>query len=123
MPYADPKVRRERSRAYQAKIYRERRDTWLAENGPCKRCGRPEDLHIHHIDPSQKTTHRVFLLSEERRRKELAKCEVLCSGCHHLKHHRPEIYAQPCDYRAEVAYLAWLSGITSPIQSPTGVSQ
>lgn len=59
-----------------------RRDTWLKENGPCKRCGSIEELQVDHIDPFLKVDHKVWSWSETRRMSELAKCQVLCKPCH-----------------------------------------
>jgi 5-methylcytosine-specific restriction endonuclease McrA len=72
----------EKKRAYQLKWLKERRDKWLEENGPCKKCGSEENLHVHHKDPKTKVSHKVWSWAEERRLKELAKCEVLCCSCH-----------------------------------------
>ena len=64
-----------------AKVLR-RRVQWLEENGPCCRCGGSHDLQVHHRDPKEKTTHRIWSFSAARRREELGKCEVLCRACH-----------------------------------------
>lgn len=72
-----------RERAYR-KI-RERRALWLAENGPCVICSSSMKLEVDHVDPSQKVSHNVWSWSEERRAKELAKCQVLCERCHKEK--------------------------------------
>lgn len=49
-------------------------------------------LDFHHRDPSQKTmriTARQFVADTERTQAELAKCDLLCSNCHHEVHAPP----------------------------------
>ena len=78
-PYKDPA----RQRAYQAAWIKRRREAWLAENGPCVRCGSSEGLvEVDHVDPSEKVSHRIWSGSAKRRESELAKCQVLCGACH-----------------------------------------
>ena len=81
MPYAD----KDKQREYQRRWMKERRETWLNENGPCVDCGTWLDLEVDHVDPSRKVTHRVWSWSVERREKELAKCVVRCHPCHESK--------------------------------------
>lgn len=64
---------------------RKRREEWLKANGPCKECASWERLEVDHIDPKSKVHHSVWTWSEERRAKELKKCQVLCFLCHRLK--------------------------------------
>lgn len=78
MAYVD----RERQKKYQREWLRKRREAWIKENGPCKRCDSWDNLDIHHKDPRLKISHRVWSWKEERRLAELAKCEVLCEKCH-----------------------------------------
>lgn len=68
-----------------AKVLKRRQD-WLTQNGPCKRCGSSHDLQVHHRDQAQKITHRIWTFSAERRAKELAKCEPICRACHIAMH-------------------------------------
>lgn len=75
----------DRYRAYNMKRWYEKRDAWLAANGPCVRCGSSERLEVDHIDPSGKLDHKVWSWAEERRLVELVKCQVLCFLCHRLK--------------------------------------
>lgn len=82
MPYLDKK----KQRACQAKYLKSVREAWLAEHGPCWWCGSSFKLEVDHIDPAEKTSHRIWSWSKERRDAELAKCQVLCWGCHRLKH-------------------------------------
>ena len=81
MGYKDPK----RQRNFQRHWIRERKKTWIKENGPCANCGSKKDLEIDHVDPTTKISHRVWSWAEERRLLELSKCQVLCSTCHKLK--------------------------------------
>ena len=68
-------------RDYQRAWIANRRKAWLAGKS-CEHCGSPERLEIHHLDPSQKITHAVWSWAKPRREAELAKCAVLCHGCH-----------------------------------------
>ena len=72
-------------RKYNMARYRECRNTWLAANGPCVKCGSTKRLAVDHIDPKTKIHHMVWTWSEHRRLAELAKCQVLCFICHRLK--------------------------------------
>jgi hypothetical protein len=73
------------SSEYQNAWLQRRRTTWLIENGPCRQCGSLDNLEVDHINPYTKTDHKVWSLSEPKRNAELAKCQVLCSSCHHKK--------------------------------------
>lgn len=55
------------------------------EGKSCVKCGVTESLELDHIDPEQKTEHRIWTWSPERRESELAKCQVLCTDCHKEK--------------------------------------
>lgn len=61
------------------------RNAWLAEHGPCVKCGSTERLELDHKDPATKIDHKVWTWSPTRRDVELAKCQVLCFICHRLK--------------------------------------
>ena len=80
MPYKDP----EKQRAYMREWIAKRRANWLAENGPCVKCGSWENLEVDHIDPAEKVHHALWSWSQARRDVELAKCQVLCHD-HHLE--------------------------------------
>ena len=83
---------KEKQHAAQHRWYEEvvkpRKAKWFEENGPCKKCGGEENLELHHKDPTQKESHRIWSWKAERRLVELAKCIVLCSECHDLVHIR-----------------------------------
>jgi hypothetical protein len=68
-----------------AKVLR-RREQWVSENGPCIKCSSSHDLHVHHRDPTQKVSHRIWSYRAAKRAAELAKCEVLCRACHSATH-------------------------------------
>lgn len=83
------------SPAYLRAWVKSRRDAWLLENGPCKKCGSPERLEVDHIVAATKAPflkkgmgskrRNLWGLATPKRLKELAKCQVLCHSCHKLK--------------------------------------
>jgi 5-methylcytosine-specific restriction endonuclease McrA len=87
MPYKDPVKKKEYMRNYQREWMRKRRQAWIDENGPCKHCGSTEKLEVDHINPRFKklNPHGIWSLCEAKRKKELAKCQVLCKSCHLVK--------------------------------------
>lgn len=80
MPYKDSNVQR----AYQRDWVAARRSLWF-EDKCCRKCGSRKDLQLDHIDPTKKWKHRIWSYSWERIMKEVAKCQVLCGGCHFEK--------------------------------------
>jgi hypothetical protein len=82
MPYKDKEDRR----AYQRERAARAREEWIKENGPCKRCGRRDQLEIDHVDRTDKELRasQVWHLAKDnpKRVAELAKCQVLCTDCH-----------------------------------------
>jgi 5-methylcytosine-specific restriction endonuclease McrA len=80
MGYSDPDKQREYTRKWIAA----RRKEWF-EGKQCVSCGSALQLQLDHIDPSKKVSHYIWSWAAERRMKELAKCQVLCSGCHKAK--------------------------------------
>lgn len=83
MGYTDKVKQREYQRAWM----RKRREEWFSDKS-CVKCGKTDKLHLHHLDPSKKATHRIWSWSEERRLKEIAKCVTLCEDCHYSLHGR-----------------------------------
>lgn len=81
MPYSS----REKQREHQRKWLAARRASWFKAHGPCLSCSSWDRLELDHVDPAQKVAHNVWSWSEERRAIELAKCQVLCHGCHKAK--------------------------------------
>jgi 5-methylcytosine-specific restriction endonuclease McrA len=70
---------------YQKRWMAKRRLEWIqSQGGQCVGCGSKERLEIDHKDPSTKEfpVSIIWSWSEERRFKELAKCQVLCEDCH-----------------------------------------
>jgi len=77
---SDPEALRKYNRERAAKARRE----WMAGKS-CVKCGSIDRLEVDHINPAEKVGHNVWSWSAERRAAELAKCQVLCSPCHHEK--------------------------------------
>ncbi len=71
----------EQRRAYHREWIARRRIRFF-EDKACAECGSEELLELHHRDPDQKISHRIWSWSAERRELEVAKCEVLCGDCH-----------------------------------------
>lgn len=80
MPYKDLEQQREYQRRWSAK----RRRAFF-EGKTCAHCGTDGNLQLDHVDPSDKTCHKIWTWSKERRDQELAKCQALCSSCHTAK--------------------------------------
>lgn len=76
---------REEQQAFQRRWLADRRNAFFADRA-CVKCGATDDLHLHHRDPSQKESHRIWSWTEERRDAEIAKCDVLCGPCHRELH-------------------------------------
>lgn len=76
-------------REYQRLWMKARRDEWILENGPCRRCSTWEKLEVDHVDKSTKLMNVSVVWSMSRsnpkRIAELAKCQVLCEECHKIK--------------------------------------
>lgn len=87
MPYRNS----DQKRAYQAKWVQQKRArvraAYLAGK-TCAQCGSTDELQLHHRDPAQKISHRIWTWSEPRRLAELAKCDLLCRRCHQALHAR-----------------------------------
>lgn len=83
------KSRKEYLREYQRNRIKQRRLSWIAENGPCVVCGATENLEVDHIDHSTKmySVNDLWSLSPNnpKRINELKKCQVLCYDCHKEK--------------------------------------
>lgn len=101
--------RRAYLRTYQLAWIKRRRDGWIAEHGPCARCGSWDRPEVDHVDRSTKvmTPAKIWSLSPEnpKRIAELAKCQVLCHYCHQEK------------TNAEMAFLH--GGVRAPTASLT----
>jgi hypothetical protein len=74
----------EKKREYARKWMANRRSEYFKDK-KCVECGSTEHLELDHIDPETKENHAIWSWSEERRNKELKKCQVLCKKCHREK--------------------------------------
>lgn len=81
MPYADPERQKRAQREWVAK----RRRAFF-DDKHCEACGTVADLELHHRDPNRKVSHSIWSWAEARRLVEIAKCRVLCGGCHSRFH-------------------------------------
>lgn len=72
--------------------YKTRRAVWFAAHGPCIQCGSKKQLEVDHINPRSKVSHHVWQWPEEKRAKELKKCQVLCKKCHIIKSNQERGY-------------------------------
>lgn len=88
-----PMATREAQREYQRKWMAERRAAWFRSRR-CVDCGTDEDLELDHADPTQKTSHRVWSWSKERREAELSKCVARCESCHARKSGREAVWGE-----------------------------
>lgn len=76
--------RKQYLKTYQKEWMRNRRREFFSGKY-CVQCKSTEKLELDHINPEEKEHHSIWSWSEERRLKELAKCQVLCKTCHRLK--------------------------------------
>jgi hypothetical protein len=77
----------EKYRATQLSWLKNRRASWIQENGPCAQCSSIENLEVSYKDPSTKIykLSSLWSLTESKRLPELAKCTVLCRSCRLIK--------------------------------------
>jgi hypothetical protein len=71
----------EQKRSYDREWLRERRARYMAGR-VCLKCGSNERLEIHHRNPAEKISHKIWSWAEPRLLAELAKCDILCHDCH-----------------------------------------
>ena len=69
---------------YSKKWIRKRR-TMFFENKYCVKCGSVKNLELDHVDPTKKTSHKIWSWSKERFNSEIVKCQILCESCHKEK--------------------------------------
>lgn len=74
----------EKQRKFQRKRCARNRREWFIDKY-CVRCGSVEQLELDHINPKDKITHNVWSWSPQKRKEELAKCQVLCRDHHKEK--------------------------------------
>jgi len=114
MPFKDPDKRREYQRQYHKKWYQSNADKRRAQvrmrrkqvreklqilkaQGACVECGLSGEiatwaLDYHHINHDDKVASVSYLVSNgyswKRIEKEIAKCELICSNCHRIRHYK-----------------------------------
>ena len=83
-----------------------RRLKWIADNGPCVKCGTWNNLEVDHIDPSTKEykINKLWQRSQEIRDYELAKCQALCNTCHIQKSTLEQKSANPVNHGSYKSY-------------------
>jgi len=111
VPYKDP----DRQREYMRKWMADRRNAWLAANGPCVDCGTWDELEVDHADAAMKVTHRVWSWSLPRREAELAKCVVRCNPCHKEKSAGEQLKGEARLQNVKLTELQVLSIRESPL--------
>jgi hypothetical protein len=72
-------------REYQRRWIANRRAEYLAGR-TCVLCGAADDLEVDHLNAEHKASHKIWSWSRARLEAELAKCVVLCRGCHQERH-------------------------------------
>ena len=73
-------------RVYSLSYYHEKRkEARIKLGGKCVECGSKDKLEFDHIDPETKLFDINTNVSVERFWKEVAKCQLLCKGCHYKK--------------------------------------
>jgi hypothetical protein len=75
-------------RKYLAERYQSRKAEGVVKlGGKCAGCGTTENLEFDHVDRADKTKSiaKLMIGSLENFRKELEKCQLLCSSCHQRK--------------------------------------
>lgn len=93
-------LRKEDLRSYNRRWMAARRQEFF--NGKsCTSCGSKESLELDHIDRATKVHHAIWSWCKERRKAELAKCQVLCHNCH-AKKTAAEIKIPFCERFAKV---------------------
>lgn len=80
VPFKDINSKRE----FQRKWLLERRHEYFKDKS-CAKCGSKENLELHHLDPKEKVSHRIWSWALNRRQTELDKCCALCRICHKLE--------------------------------------
>lgn len=72
---------REKKRAYDRKWIAARRAKYLGGK-LCAECGANDQLELHHINPTDKVTHKIWSWNKDRLENELSKCIFMCRKCH-----------------------------------------
>jgi 5-methylcytosine-specific restriction endonuclease McrA len=77
MPYLDKEKQRECNRR---RVIFNRQEFF--EGKSCVKCGSAKELELDHVNPREKTSHRIWSWSRKRREEEIVKCQILCKDCH-----------------------------------------
>jgi len=48
----------------------------------CHACNYKKKLELHHLNPEEKISHKIWSWSKEKREEEIKKCVILCYDCH-----------------------------------------
>lgn len=81
MSYKD----KEKQKEYQRNWIASRRAEFFKDK-ECKNCQSKINLVLHHRNPEEKESHKIWSWSKERREQEIAKCDILCEKCHKKYH-------------------------------------
>ena len=87
--HASPKGRASRKKDYAARLARNRAIVIETKNRPCVDCGGSFDsicMDFHHIGPKKFDIGRYKHYTTRAFKAEIAKCIVICSNCHRLRH-------------------------------------
>ena len=85
---------KETQKAFQKNWIAKRRADFFKDK-LCVQCGSNENLELDHIDPKEKSSHKIWSWSAARRDAEIAKCQVLCKACHLEKTLKDRAIRQP----------------------------
>jgi hypothetical protein len=76
----------EKKRDYQLNWITARKRKYIEQIGCCFFCGSHDEIEIHHIDPEEKESHKIWSWSDDRLENELRKCVAMCHTCHERFH-------------------------------------
>ena len=85
---------KETQKAFQKNWIAKRRTDFFKDK-LCVQCGSNENLELDHIDPKEKSSHKIWSWSAARRDAEISKCQVLCKACHLEKTLKDRAIRQP----------------------------
>lgn len=116
-----PREKKDRDNEYKAAIRRKTRIAclrYLARKG-CETCGckDPRVLEFDHLDPSKKRCSIATMISQgyswanEKLRREIRKCRVLCANCHRLHTATQQGYYAHADVKRELDQLLEEAGL------------
>jgi len=72
----------------------------------CLKCKTNKNLELHHRDPSKKESHRIWSWRQDRRHREIEKCDILCRECHKIetKKYLFKLFTKPLRHGTALAY-------------------